>query len=84
MAAKALGQVCDRLNVVGTRRGDQRHGMVTDHGGSISAEHGIGQDKLKTLQETRDPVAMNVMRAVKQALDPGGLLNPGKLVGPKG
>ncbi len=63
---------------------DMVYRMVTDLGGSISAEHGIGQDKLKTLQETRDPVAMNVMRAVKQALDPDGLLNPGKLVGPQG
>jgi len=54
--------------------------MVTDIGGSISAEHGIGQDKFETLRETRDPAALKVMRAVKQALDPGGLLNPGKLV----
>ena len=68
----------------GARISELVYRMVTDHGGSISAEHGIGQDKLKTLQETRDPVAMDVMRAVKQALDPHGLLNPGKLVAPKG
>lgn len=54
--------------------------MVTQHGGSISAEHGIGQDKLELLRETRDPVALDVMRKVKRALDPEGLLNPGKLV----
>ncbi len=54
--------------------------MVTQEGGSISAEHGIGQDKLATLRETRDPAALDVMRRVKRALDPDGLLNPGKLV----
>ncbi len=53
---------------------------VTDWGGSISAEHGIGQDKLQTLRDTHDPVALSVMRKVKAALDPDGLLNPGKLV----
>lgn len=53
--------------------------MVTACGGSISAEHGIGQDKRAILRETHDPVALSVMRAIKGALDPGGLLNPGKL-----
>lgn len=53
---------------------------VTEAGGSISAEHGIGQDKLQVLRETGDPVALSVMRAVKRALDPAGLFNPGKLV----
>ena len=54
--------------------------LVTQWGGSISAEHGIGQDKLKTLQRTHDTAALDVMRAVKDALDPDGLLNPGKLI----
>lgn len=53
---------------------------VTQHGGTISAEHGIGQDKLDTLARTMDPVALDLMRAVKHAVDPAGLLNPGKLV----
>ena len=51
-------------------------------GGTISAEHGIGQDKLATLARTRAPAELDVMRAVKKALDPAGLLNPGKLVPP--
>ncbi|RVQ68918.1 FAD-binding oxidoreductase [Croceicoccus ponticola] len=54
--------------------------LVTAWGGSISAEHGIGQDKLQTLRDTHDPAALSVMRAIKRALDPAGLLNPGKLV----
>lgn len=53
---------------------------ITQFGGTISAEHGIGQDKLATLARTHDPVALDLMRTVKRALDPAGLLNPGKLV----
>jgi FAD/FMN-containing dehydrogenase len=54
--------------------------LVSAMGGSISAEHGIGQDKIGTLERLHDPVALDLMRRVKQALDPHGLLNPGKLV----
>ncbi len=56
------------------------HDRVTGWGGSISAEHGIGQMKLDELGRLGDPVALSLMRSVKQALDPKGLLNPGKLV----
>ena len=56
------------------------HDRVTRWGGSISAEHGIGQIKRDELGRLGDPAALAVMRAVKQALDPRGLLNPGKLV----
>ena len=54
--------------------------LVTEWGGSISAEHGIGQLKLGELERLGDPVALTILRQVKQALDPRGLLNPGKLV----
>ena len=54
--------------------------LVTQYGGSISAEHGIGQVKVDELQRLGDPVALATMRAVKQALDPRGILNPGKLL----
>ncbi len=54
--------------------------LVTQRGGSISAEHGIGQDKLGILEATRDPAALALMQAIKQAVDPAGLMNPGKLV----
>ena len=49
-------------------------------GGSISAEHGIGQVKRDELARLGDPVALAMLARVKQALDPAGLLNPGKLL----
>jgi FAD/FMN-containing dehydrogenase len=56
------------------------HDLVTQWGGSISAEHGIGQMKVEELGRLDDPVRLALLRSVKQALDPAGLLNPGKLV----
>ena len=56
------------------------HDLVTRWQGSISAEHGIGQMKRDELGRLGDPVALAMMRSIKQALDPQGLLNPGKLV----
>ncbi|KMS59800.1 D-2-hydroxyacid dehydrogenase [Novosphingobium barchaimii LL02] len=56
------------------------HDLVTQWGGSISAEHGIGQLKRDELVRLGDPAALYMLRAVKQALDPQGLLNPGKLI----
>ena len=64
----------------GKRISARVYDLVTDWGGSISAEHGIGQMKIAELGRLGDPVALSMMRAVKQALDPNGLLNPGKLV----
>ena len=59
------------------------HDLVTRWGGSISAEHGIGQMKVAELGRLGDPAQLAVMRSVKKALDPQGLLNPGKLVPPE-
>ena len=56
------------------------HDMVAAWDGSISAEHGIGQAKREELQRLGDPVALAVMRRIKAALDPDGLLNPGRLL----
>ncbi|XVJ70196.1 MAG: FAD-binding oxidoreductase [Rhizobacter sp.] len=53
---------------------------VTTHGGSISAEHGIGQLKREALLNYQSPVAMQMMLAIKQALDPQGVMNPGRVV----
>ena len=60
------------------------HDLVTAAGGSISAEHGIGQMKLDELARLGDPARLAAMRAIKQALDPAGIMNPGKLVPPLG
>jgi FAD/FMN-containing dehydrogenase len=60
----------------------QVYDLVTAWGGSISAEHGIGQAKRDELARLGDPVALAMLRAVKQALDPADLLNPGKLLAP--
>ena len=49
------------------------------HGGSISAEHGIGLVKKPYLASTRSPAEIAVMRGIRHALDPDGILNPGKL-----
>jgi len=66
---------------------DEEHavnGVVFDavvaHGGSISAEHGIGELKRDELARRKDPTALAMMRAVKAALDPRGLLNPGRVL----
>jgi FAD/FMN-containing dehydrogenase len=53
---------------------------VKAFGGSISAEHGIGSLKTETLPLYKDPTALSLMKQVKHALDPQGLLNPGRLV----
>ena len=48
--------------------------------GSISAEHGVGSLKLDKLEKHKSPVALGMMRAIKLALDPQGLMNPGRVV----
>jgi FAD/FMN-containing dehydrogenase len=53
---------------------------VLAHGGSISAEHGIGQLKREELARRKNPVALALMRSIKKALDPQGLMNPGRLL----
>lgn len=58
------------------------HDLVTEWGGSISAEHGIGQLKRDELARLADPAHLAILQKVKNALDPQGLLNPGKLVPP--
>ena len=53
---------------------------VMQFGGSISAEHGVGSLKLDKLEQHKSPVAMSMMRAIKQALDPQNLMNPGRVL----
>jgi D-lactate dehydrogenase (cytochrome) len=56
------------------------HGVVKKHGGSISAEHGIGVMKRDELPHVKDGVALEVMRAIKHLLDPLNIMNPGKVL----
>lgn len=56
------------------------YAVVRELNGSISAEHGVGQLKRASLREHKDPLELEMMRTIKQALDPHGLMNPGKVV----
>ncbi len=56
------------------------HDYVVELGGSISAEHGIGLLKREELKVYKDPVALDLMAALKRAIDPAGLMNPGKVI----
>ena len=75
------------VEVLGPRPDDERADevvlrCVADHAGSVSAEHGIGRAKAAYLALTRSTAEIAAMRAVKAALDPAGLLNPGVLFPP--
>jgi len=54
--------------------------IAVELGGSFSAEHGIGQSKRHAMAMHKDPVAVDVMRAIKAAIDPQGIMNPGKML----
>ena len=56
------------------------HEIVLDLGGSISAEHGIGRLKRDLLPHVKQPLELELMRKIKSAFDPNGILNPGKLL----
>ena len=59
---------------------DAVHALVAEMDGSISAEHGIGQMKRDGPAAHKSPVELDMMRAIKKALDPKGILNPGKVL----
>ena len=54
--------------------------MVDQFNGSISAEHGVGSLKREKLEQHKSPVALDMMRAIKQALDPDNRMNPGRVL----
>ncbi len=56
------------------------HAVVARYGGSFSAEHGIGRLKRELLAGSKDPASLAVMRRIKTALDPNGVMNPGKVL----
>ena len=57
--------------------------LVSQLGGSFSAEHGIGQLKVELLERYRSPVELDLMRTLKSAFDPNGILNPAKILRPE-
>ncbi|MFW8594994.1 FAD-binding oxidoreductase [Cribrihabitans neustonicus] len=59
------------------------HDLVRDFGGSFSAEHGVGRLKTGDLERYGDPARLAAMRAIKRALDPNGIMNPGVIL-PRG
>lgn len=75
------------VNILGLDPGDERPDdavlhLVAGLGGSISAEHGIGIAKMPWLHLTRSDADREAMRAIKSALDPAGILNPGVVIPP--
>jgi FAD/FMN-containing dehydrogenase len=56
------------------------HDLVHELGGSFSAEHGIGRLKVAELERYASPVELELMRSLKRALDPNGIMNPGKVL----
>ena len=56
------------------------YGPLAELGGSVSAEHGIGLEKLRWLPHSRSPTEIELMRSLKRSLDPGNILNPGRVV----
>jgi FAD/FMN-containing dehydrogenase len=60
------------------------HDLVRDFGGSFSAEHGIGQLKVLELERYAPAVELELMRAIKNAFDPNGIMNPGKVLRARG
>jgi FAD/FMN-containing dehydrogenase len=72
------------VNVVGAGEGDEVDdavlSLVVQHGGSISAEHGIGTAKKRWLPLDRSAAELDAFRAIKRALDPNGILNPNVLL----
>jgi alkyldihydroxyacetonephosphate synthase len=55
---------------------------AVSHGGTLSHHHGVGEDHLPWITAEKSPLGIEVLRAVKQSLDPNGILNPGKLIPP--
>jgi FAD/FMN-containing dehydrogenase len=72
-AAQFLAEQEDRINTL-------VFDAVARHGGSISAEHGIGSLKAAKLPHYKSPIALGMMHAIKQALDPQGTMNPGRVL----
>ena len=75
------GQAADHADLRGAVK-QAVHDIVQELGGSVAAEHGVGRVKVGDLERYGDPVKLGLMRAVKRALDPQGILNPGAVLRP--
>ena len=73
IAEDAFAQLCERVTAL-------LASTLHRHGGSISAEHGVGMAKREYLQSSRSLAEIELMRGVRKVFDPNGILNPGKLV----
>lgn len=73
---EGTGMNAEAANIIG----NEAESVALKFGGTFSAEHGVGLYKLDSLKRWKDPVALDAMRKIKAALDPMGLLNPGKLI----
>jgi FAD/FMN-containing dehydrogenase len=78
--SQPVGMDRDRFLALWEPMQEAVHAIVADLGGSISAEHGIGRMKRAENARRKPAVEIDMMRAIKRALDPAGILNPGKLV----
>jgi FAD/FMN-containing dehydrogenase len=68
---------------VRSRSGDVKravHDLVMSLGGSFSAEHGVGRYKVDDLERYGDPAKLALMRQIKSAIDPQGIMNPGAVL----
>jgi FAD/FMN-containing dehydrogenase len=74
------GEDASRFMDNGERANRIVHDIVAGYGGSFSAEHGVGQLKRADLLRYKSPVEVAMMRAIKAAIDPRGLMNPGKVL----
>jgi FAD/FMN-containing dehydrogenase len=75
----APGASAARLKALWDPVSQEVHSIAVELGGSFSAEHGIGTLKRHELHRLTDPVALDLMRTIKAAVDPAGIMNPGKL-----
>lgn len=77
---QSAGDDAAAFEALAPRINDAVHDLVARYGGSFSAEHGIGQLKREELMRYKHPVALDLMRAIKKAFDPNGIMNPGKVL----
>ena len=56
--------------------------MIHSEGGTISHHHGVGKDHLPWMENEKGVLGMDLLKGVKARLDPGGFMNPGKLINP--